>query len=458
MKVTHFYLAIGLTSLIWNLINQFHRGQEVLYQTLEGFFLVVSFIIIFDWLVKRSKPSYITLAFVGLLLGLSLASDPLAIYPVSVAALGVFVAGMVYQSKARWREGFRRLLVVGAVSALILIIFLVNLIASGTFKDFYRSTIWFNAEVYPKYLEQTNQISPFQLGSILHNITTGLDIFNPRWVENTSPFFPIEPGTWVNEAAYYNWIYSGFLFRLSILACCLGLILNRKYLSAIFLLLYSAAILLRTPLAFYAIGFALLSLFAACYLLTQLRSPALISVKTSVETNRTELNEGPSLARRPIFVAWSVLFILIAGMWLWASFRGAYFLANQTSIKQDKEALLVWNRIGHHIRDLACGQQVEVAVFVGNPMTYFVSGLLPATRYTFMNPWVAEISQQEIISALNHNPSAVVWLNRRKGNQSLYPPTDYLKNLIGFLDRSYIYLGDDYWMSPELAARCSVNK
>ena len=454
IKVTQFYLVIGLTSLIWNLINQFHRGQEVLYQTLEGIFLVVSFIIIFGWLVKKSKPGYITLALVGLLLGLALATDPLAIYPVSVAILGVFVAGIVYQSQSRWREGFRRLLVVGAAAALIPCIFLVNLIVSGTLKDFYRSTFWFNAQVYSKYPEYTN---PFQFDNVIHNVASGLDILNPKWVENTSPFFPLESlqsSRLDNEEAYFTWIFSTLLFRLSILVCCLGLILSRKYLAAIFLLLFSATLLLRLPTYFYTIGFTLLSLFAACFLLIQLRSPALISAASSGEVNRNERNKGPGLSKRAILVAWSILLILIAGMWLWVSFRGAYFIANQTSIEQDRESLLVWKRIGNHIRDLACGQQVEIAVFEGNPMIYFASGLLPATKYTFMNPWVAEVGQQEIITTLNQKPSAVVWVNRQKGNESLYPPADYLKDLISFLDNSYIYQGNDYWESPDLAAHC----
>jgi len=57
MRITRFHLAIGLTVLSWNLINQFHRGQEAIYATFEGIFTTTIFIIIFWSLVTRNRLS-----------------------------------------------------------------------------------------------------------------------------------------------------------------------------------------------------------------------------------------------------------------------------------------------------------------------------------------------------------------------------------------------------------------
>ena len=469
MKVTGFYLTLGLTSLIWNLINQFHRGQEALYQTFEGLFLVISFIIIFSWLIKHNKPGYITMALAGVLLGLALASDPLAIYPISIAMLGVFASGLTFRDEynrsedrgdpraaLRWREGLRRILAVGLPAAVVVCIFLINLIVSGTVNDFYRSAIWFNAEVYSKYVEHT---SPNQVGNILSNVTSGLDVLNPRWVAKTSPFFPLEPlrsDRLDNEDAYYTWIFSSFLFRISILVCALGLLLNRKYLAGIFLYLFAAAILLRLSTYFYAIGFTLLSVFAACFLLTHLRSPTIISSKTDDLKSGGDNHKLPGWARQSLLITWSALFILIGGMFLWTSFRGAYFLRYNVNVQKDKAEYLIWERLGDKMRDLGCGQPVEIGVYGRNSIVYFASGLLPATKYTFMNPWVAEISQQEIISVLSHHPSAVVWLNSGKKKGTDEGITSYLPELINFLDENYVYKGNNLMVSPALAARCAT--
>jgi hypothetical protein len=454
MKATNFFLTIGLTSLAWNLINQFHRGHEVLYQTLNGLFLVVSFIVIFGFMVKKSKPGYLTLALVGLLLGLALLTDPLSIYPVTIAILGIFASGAAYHSSPRWGEGLRRMLLVGASIGLVLSVFLVSLLATGTVKDFYRDTIWFNAEVYSKYVPA----DPIQVDSFIHNVASGLDILNPKWVENTSPFISLEPfrsDRLEDEGLYFSWIFSSFLFRLSILACSLGLILNRKFLAAIFLFLFSATLLLRNDIYFYVIGFTLLSLFAGFYFLIHLTKPVLFHIAPALS------NESKSgrliFAKRSLWTIWLALLIVVAGMYSWAAFRGAYFLAYHVNIVKDEAEYKVYERIGSQIRNLACEQEnVELVAFERHPIIYFASGLLPATKYTYMNPWVAEIGQQEIIAVLRQKSFVVVWLNREKKSDTPYGLTTYLTDLIRFMEESYVYLGDDFWISPNLAAQCSA--
>jgi hypothetical protein len=89
-----------------------------------------------------------------------------------------------------------------------------------------------------------------------------------------------------------------------------------------------------------------------------------------------------------------------------------------------------------------------------NPLVHFVSGIPPASRYVWMYPWVAEIGQDELISDLRNNPSAIVWVNVDRGSTEENSAARYLADTIAFLDEEYVTLADEFWMSPELAQRC----
>jgi hypothetical protein len=132
---------------------------------------------------------------------------------------------------AKLPEGVRRVLP-PIPAALILAIFAVYLFASGTF-HFYRSTIWFNAEVYADYVMQIPIAD-----RITENMVSGLNTLNPEWVRHLSPFIPLNAYRSVSledEALYFSWIFSNFLFRSSILVCALGLVLNRRFAAGVFL-------------------------------------------------------------------------------------------------------------------------------------------------------------------------------------------------------------------------------
>jgi hypothetical protein len=262
MKLTRFYLAIGLASLVWNLINQFHRGQELIYPNFEALFMVAAFSLIFSLFVKKSAASRFTLAFTGLLLGLAVLTDPLMIYPAAVAFTGVLASGILSDSPKRAREVLRRALWAGLPAGGMVVLFLINLYFSGAFQEFYRSTIWFNADIYAKYVDA----NPIRFREIIQNIASGLHILDPRWVQNISPWMSLEAYRSVSladEPGYLSWIFSSFLSRLALLACMVGLFLNRRWAAGIFLYLFAAALLVRFDDGFYANGFTLLSIFSA---------------------------------------------------------------------------------------------------------------------------------------------------------------------------------------------------
>jgi hypothetical protein len=123
-------------------------------------------------------------------------------------------------------------------------------------------------------------------------------------------------------SGFIPWIFSGLLFRLSILACAAGLILSRRAAAGIFLYLFSASLLIRFDNGFYANGFSLVAIFAAFYTFTELRHPAVIEGKSSLSTN----------SHAPVWkgarAAWVSLTLLLAAMQGWPALRGAYFLAD----------------------------------------------------------------------------------------------------------------------------------
>jgi hypothetical protein len=412
--------------------------------------MVAIFVIIFALLVKKSAAGKFTLAFTGILLALALLTDPLMVYPAGIAIAAVFVSGVQSGERNRYREGFRRVLWVGAAAILPLGIYTIYLLSAGIFQDFYQNTIWFNAEVYAKYVNA----EPIRFEGIVKNIATGLNILNARWFQLTSPFIPLNPYLTVeleNEHFYFSWIFSGFLFRLSILACVIGLVLNRKSSAGIFLYLFSAALLVRRNAGFYTIGFTLVSLFAAFYLLIELR-------RLGFFQNLVQSQAGISMpSRRTGRIAWITLLAVIGLMQFWSAFRGAYFIADHWDAITSGRHIKVFNEFEDSLRSVSCNQEnVELSVFPNNPLVHFVTGIPPASKYTFMYPWVAEIGQNELIAELKDNPVSIVWLNLRRKAGTPEAVTAYMADTVEFLREEYVELGSGIWMSPHLAKNCPV--
>jgi hypothetical protein len=444
MRITRYHLAIGLTSLAWNLINQFLRGQEAIYAAFEGLFMVAAGMLILSFLVRRSSPGKTALLFTGALLGCAALSDPLMVYPAAAAFIALFASGLLRRAPRRIREGWRRALWAGGAAALVLGIFAAQLLASGTAAEFYRDTIWFNDQVYSKYVDA----SPLRVGVIAQNLVSGLNVFDSRWVEHTSPFLPLTTYRSVSledENQYAAWIFSGLLFRLSILACSLALLLRRRIAAGIFLYVFSAALLVRFADGLYAIGFSLVSLFAAFYLITELRRPAILR------------RPAPGWLR-PARLGWAALLLVIGAMQFWSAFRGGYFIVDNAPAVLDSRHVSMYKKFGSDIRALGCDQpDLQLAVFPVNPIVYFVTRIPPASKYTFMYPWVAEIGQQELIATLRSNPAAVVWINVERGAGNPNAVATYMADTISFLNKEYVALGDDFWISPDLARRCGVS-
>jgi len=449
MGISRFYLALGLTSVVWNLTNQFLRGQEAIYPTFEGILMLGAFTLIFFLLVKRQKPGKLTLALIGVFLAFSLLTDPLMIYPILIAFAGLFISGAIKSPAKRVMEAFNRTLIAGTIFAAVLGIYAIHLVSQGSAQDFYQDTIWFNREIYAKY----EYAEPFRMVPIGQQALTGLNILNPQWTQQTSPFLPLNTYRSVrleDEGLYNSWIFAGLLFRLSILICLAGLFLQRRGTAGVILYIFAAASLVREDYGIYSIGFTLVSLFAGFYTLVNLHRPALLRSLSS-HTSRF-----PDLIRKISRMTWSMALILIGTMTSWSAFRGAYYLADHPVEILNPRHVNQYKNFGEQIRDLACNQpDLEIAVYPINPIVYFVTEIPPASKYTFMYPWVAEVGQQEMISELRNNPGVVVWLRTGRGAGDNAAAV-YLRDTINFLNEEYVFVSTDIWMSPDLAARCGI--
>lgn len=450
MLLTRFYLVIGLTSLVWNLINQFQRGQEVLYVTFESIMMVTIFTLIFSILTKKTKPGKRIPITAGLLLALSILTDPLMVYPALVAFAALFISGIETTPTRRVQGGFRRALPAAIPAILVLGVYVLYLVWSGNLQNFYRDTIWFNAEIYAKY-ENAN---PNRLGQIGQNLISGLNILNPNYYQQISPFIALDTNRSIGLAAtsnYSTWIFSSFLFRLSILACVVALLVRGRGGVGAFVYIFSATLLVRQNTGLYTTGFTLVSIFAAFYLLIEQRRPHLLS-KSQHNHNRTA-----SLIRNTMPAGWYSATLLIGLMWFFAAYRGGYFLVDHRGALIDNRHVTMYEKLGSSIRDAACGQKdVQILYYPINPIVYFVTKIPPASKYTYMYPWVAEIGQQELIDELRQNPAAVILINTSRKEGTPEGVTTYLADTIRFLNRNYVYWGENKWMSPQLANLCSV--
>jgi hypothetical protein len=442
MRLSRLHLPLGIATLAWGLTSHFHRGNLVLYDTFDGIFIVSSIAVVFSLLLEPASARRSGLVFTGILLACAMISNPLMLYPAALALGAVWLAGFRLRKEAGWGKAWQYSLWAGGSAAVVLGAFFLFLALNGSLYGFYRQTIWFNANIYNQYTDG----SPLRLGRIVYQLVSGLDVLNPQWRQHIFPV--IDPGVVrfriADEALYYSWIFSSLLFRISILLCVLGLFLRRKFLAGFFLYVFAASLLVRADTSWHAIPFIWLSLFAGGYLLTNLAAPP-------------DGRRASAFSRlgRP---AWRLVYLGFLVMYAWSALFGAYFLLDHRQALSDRRYLNRIERFGDEIRRITCQQEdVELLIYPFNPLVYYLSEIEPASLYTFMHPWVAEVGQQAVIETLKEHPSAVVEIRRQKRVWQDYVVEDYLSDLITFLDDNYWPVSDTLWVSPELGRDCTAN-
>jgi hypothetical protein len=146
-------------------------------------------------------------------------------------------------------------------------------------------------------------------------------------------------------------------------------------------------------------------------------------------------------------------------MFTWLNVRGAAFLIENKEKMAYSDKFAGIDADAAYLRAATCHQpEARILVYPYEPIQYFSSQILPASRYHFMLPWVAEVGQEQVISDLASQPALV--LIAREGEIWGYPVREYLSKLLEYLDQNYIFIekADRYqvYRSPSLEQLCQA--
>jgi hypothetical protein len=410
MWLSRAYLPLAFAALIWSIIRHIYAANMSLYPPFASASLVVVFAITVAVLLRKVDLDWRRSLAVGLFSTIAILSDPLFIYPIAIALIFLLITNS--------RLGLVALLFTGAG----LLLFVVALLLTGTLDDFVNMALRFNSGIKSEYFP-----GPIRLDMLLKKAVTGLEISDSRWLD----FDPLRP---ISHANVDSWVFTGFLFRLSILVATILLLLQKDYAAAGFLYLFSAATLLNRSQGFRAAGFVLIALVTAWAVVT---------------------GEWWKEARRQIrwlrVVAASLLGVMVA----WLGIRVAVH-----SYIQDPGNLSYERHFARHemraaeFEELACGQSdVILGYYPGPGYAHWFTEMQPIAGYWLMYPWAAEDALDDVLAALaKQDVKAIVRIREREVIG--LDPREYLRPLYQYLDASYVAVAEGVYISPALSALC----
>ena len=412
MLASRMTLPLSMAALVWSIVRHLYSGNMLLYPSFAGAALLVVFTIVIAVLLRKIEADWRRSLVIGLFSTVAILSDPLSAYAVGLALLFLFLAAP--------KQGFLAALFTGAG----LLVYLAALAATGSLRPFLDDAILFNAEVRPKYQTQ----GPLRLEPLLVKMVTGLGIADSRWL-NLNPFKAV---TYAPELD--SWIFTGFLFRLAILAGTLFLLAQKSYRAATFLYLFAAATLLNRESGFRAAGFVLVALVTACAIVTGEWWKSAGKV-----TTRLRLASGAAIGL----------------MLVWLGLRVVVY-----NYIQDPAILSYETHFGRHeamaaeIEEMACGQpDVLLGRYPAPGYAHWFTEMQPVAGYWLLYPWAAEVALDEVLSTLKDADVKAVVIVRERELAGINT-TDYLRSLYEYVDAEYVRIADSTYLSPALAARC----
>lgn len=414
MKLSANYWLVGLTAILWSIVRPFYLGNMVLYNSFTGAAIWLVFITTLALLGEHSTAGWKHWLTIGAFSAIAILSDPLSIYAVALALLILLI------KKPVW-AGYPALVLVG-----ILVSYSGYLWLSGTFPAFWSSTIDFNTQVYAKYIDA----NPNRIGEFLKMVIQGLEITDRVWFD-LDPFKPVS----AEYAVLDRWLFTGFLYRLAILATAVSLLVRKRYAAAAFLYLFAAATLTINKWDFRAQSFVLVSLTALAGLLTDgwgrdIRSKALRIMKIIVGA-----------------------IVLVMATWL------SYRLVDDLSRDPDTYGEVHFTDFMHEterLQELTCHQpDVSLAYYPGGTYYYWFTGMDPVAGYGYMWPWVAESGLDAVTLELGQVQALAIVVMQHAVVWNVHDTNAYLRPLHEFLEENYHLVDDGTYLSPALYYRCS---
>lgn len=416
MKVTRAYLPIGLISFLWSLVAHFLGGHFATYSSFLAISLVSLFYFAFFALMRNIVSTEIAVA-IGVFSGISILTSPFSIYPIAI----VYIFLLVNNKKAP-----QKVFLSGAVLVSFGIVFLVYSLLTNSFYDFIQQAILFNTNVYAKY-NSTIQIS---YTSFVRNLFNLLGLFS-KWELDPLRILSI----WNDNNQ--NWLFIGFLLRLSVIATSVALVLQRKFYIASFVYFFATALLSMQngyP-SFHLMPFILFGFSTTAYFLL------------GITSNRF------SIENKLIHGSWLIAYGIIASLSLWLVFMSTVFISKNADMLTHKVSFERDEKLAKHItRDLACGEDIYIGFYPGNPYVNFFAEAKPISKYMFLYPWVAEIGEKDVIEFADNNMS-VIYLYKDLPVWG-YQAEDYLSDLLTYLNANYIEVEPDLYVHPQLLEIC----
>lgn len=427
---------LALTALAWSLLGPLYLGHTLVYQSLSGILILGAFVLSIAVVSKLIVPSRTLLLAIGVFLALAILTDPLMILPAGIVLSAIFLSA--YQDRrtpkgSRLRVGASRCGLVLMSLLICMAVAIAWMAWMGNLGAFYKSGIQFNTQIYSKYAPNQG------ISGLIYPFSHLLDIFNESWTRNTSLFYE-----WESILGLDQWIFTGLFYRLAILLGALLLFLRGKWLAAVFIYMYAAALLARSPTFFLASPFVLTSLFVASLI---------VSGSVARERPRPENPMRTYLSTSTANSIGLLTWVVVMTMFGWLQIRGIMLLGKDR-VEMTYSATFGWMESqAKELVDLTCqATDARILVYPLHPMLYFLSEIPPASKYHFMTPWVAEIAQEEVLSELGRGP-VVVQIDQ-DGAIWDYPVREYLREVIAYLDQNYVRVLPDIFISPELKEIC----
>lgn len=431
MRVTKYYIQLGLATLAWVIISPFYFGNLVLYQALSGIFFLGCVAIFLS--INLSGPSREKYLALGLLSGLTLSSDPQMIWPLFFIYVEVLILAVKTSIKERDLKNIKKVIVAFVPIFIIGSLWTLYFGIHGALGDLIFDLVIFNAEVYSKY--SSSQV--FRLPSIFRQGINFLYILDPQWstaIDLRSISKNINPD---------YWFFTGFFFRLTALILVLYYLLAKKIALGVSIYLMVCSLFPRSVGWFHTIPFVKTAIFFCFILLLIPRESQ--NEASDIQTNETQ--NGYS----------GLKIILLIMMITLISKASLGIIKDRENLSYEKN----WNKYDSAVQLLSeytCGVTGwRFLDYPLNPIMYFILDKEPVTKYTFMTPWVAEIGQDEVISSLSSSENNVVhvW---KEGDIWGNPVKDYMSNLLLFLQNNYFEVASGYWVSPDIYNECDHEK
>jgi hypothetical protein len=426
MQTTKQYIQLGIASLIWSAIGVFYFKHLVLYQTISGFSVCLFFVCLFN-IKKSCLLSPKKFIFVGILGGMAVSANPIAVFPTMVGCLyfTVFLLTRNFDKKSFFQKLKPMLHFLIGIMLIPLICFLYLLI-NNSVEHFYSQVIHFNSAIYTKYSYNPTDIK------VIWN--TLISFFN---LKNIFPLRAKLPELTLQN--FHGSFFTATFFRLSALISFILLLVKRSFIKAAFVYLFFSLTLLRTIPFFTAQEYVQIALYLSVWTINGLillgsREYHKRIITTFIQISLLILSTAITL-NISFLTTRSLLFIL-------QNQENLETITSQQVLEQEEKMRSIKEK---------CGSIEFLYYPVDDFYIYFNAQLEPASKYTFMTPWVADIALDDVKNALELKKAEKIYLVvLRQGHIWNYPNQDYMASLFTFLEEEYVEIEPSVWVSPGL--------